>query len=47
MGFFLQMIRKKLAAIQTYLTETLGVSADRIATDKSIGGGDANVIDIK
>ena len=38
---------KKLAAIQTYLTETLGVSADRIATDKSIGGGDANVIDIK
>ncbi|MBC7886418.1 MAG: porin family protein [Ferruginibacter sp.] len=38
---------KKLAAIQTYLTETLGVSADRIATDKSIGGGDADVIDIK
>ncbi|MEO6550600.1 MAG: hypothetical protein ABIN94_21515, partial [Ferruginibacter sp.] len=38
---------RKLAAIQTYLVETLGVSADRIATDKSIGGGDANVIDIK
>ncbi|MEO6731762.1 MAG: DUF6089 family protein [Ferruginibacter sp.] len=38
---------KKLAAIQTYLVETLGISADRIATDKSIGGGDANVIDIK
>ncbi|MEO7769277.1 MAG: hypothetical protein ABIS01_17725, partial [Ferruginibacter sp.] len=41
------MADKKLAAVQTYLTETLGVSADRIATDKSIGGGDANVIDIK
>ena len=38
---------KKLAAIQTYLVETLGLSADRITTDKSIGGGDANVIDIK
>jgi len=38
---------KKLAAIQTYLVETLGISADRIVTDKSIGGGDENVIDIK
>ena len=38
---------KKLAAVQTYLVETLGISADRIATDKSVGGGDANVIDIK
>ena len=38
---------KKLSAVQTYLTETLGITADRIATDKNIGGGDVNVIDIK
>jgi Outer membrane protein beta-barrel domain len=38
---------KKLAAVHTYLVETLGISADRIATDKKIGEGDANVIDIK
>lgn len=38
---------KKLAAVQTYLVETLGISADRITTDKNVGGGDANVIDIK
>ena len=38
---------KKLAAIQTYLTETLGITADMIMTDKKIGEGDENVIDIK
>lgn len=38
---------KKLTAVQTYLIETLGINADRIATDKNIDGGDANVIDIK
>ncbi|MEO5892134.1 MAG: outer membrane beta-barrel protein [Ferruginibacter sp.] len=38
---------KKLAAVQTYLVETLGISADRVVTDKSIGGGDEKVIDIK
>ncbi|MEP7106906.1 MAG: outer membrane beta-barrel protein [Ferruginibacter sp.] len=41
------MADRKLAAVQAYLTETLGISADRIATDKRIGEGDANVIDIK
>ena len=38
---------KKLTAVKNYLVETLGVSEDRITTDKSIGGGDANIIDIK
>ena len=38
---------KKLDAVKNYLVETLGVSADRIATDKNIGGGDVNVLDIK
>ena len=38
---------KKLDAVKNYLVETLGVSADRITTDKNIGGGDANIIDIK
>lgn len=38
---------RKLTAIKTYLVETLGVSEDRIATEKLIGGGDANIIDIK
>ena len=41
------MADKKLASVQNYLVETLGISADRITTDKSIGGGDVNVIDIK
>ncbi len=38
---------KKLEAVKNYLVETLGISADRIATDKLIDGGDANTIDIK
>ncbi len=38
---------KKLDAVKNYLVETLGVSGDRITTDKNIGGGDANTIDIK
>jgi len=38
---------KKLTAVKNYLVETLGISEDRITTDKSIGGGDANIIDIK
>ncbi|HMO62702.1 MAG TPA: hypothetical protein PKC39_11925 [Ferruginibacter sp.] len=38
---------KKLEVVSTYLVETLGISADRIATDKVIDGGDANTIDIK
>jgi len=38
---------KKLEAVKNYLVEKLGISADRIATDKLIDGGDANTIDIK
>jgi hypothetical protein len=38
---------KKLDAVKNYLIESLGISADRITSDKSIGGGDANTIDIK
>lgn len=38
---------KKLEAVKNYLVETLGISADRITTDKLIDGGDANTIDIK
>lgn len=38
---------RKLTMVKNYLVETLGISADRLVTDKMIGGGDANVIDIK
>jgi len=38
---------KKLEAVKNYLVEKLGISADRITTDKLIDGGDANTIDIK
>lgn len=38
---------KKLEAVKNYLVEKLGISADRISTDKVIDGGDANTIDIK
>ncbi|MFM2359783.1 MAG: hypothetical protein RLY16_1776 [Bacteroidota bacterium] len=38
---------KKLDIVKKYLVETLGVSADRIETNKVIDGGDADTIDIK
>lgn len=38
---------KKLDVIKNYLVEKLGISADRVSTEKSIGGGDQNTIDIK
>jgi hypothetical protein len=38
---------KKLELVKNYLVEKLGISADRISTDKVIDGGDANTIDIK
>jgi hypothetical protein len=38
---------KKLEAVKNYLVEKLGISEDRISTDKVIDGGDANTIDIK
>ena len=38
---------KKLEAVKNYLVEKLGISADRITTEKVIDGGDADTIDIK
>jgi hypothetical protein len=38
---------KRLDAIKKYLVETLGISTDRITTDKKIGGGEENTYDIK
>ncbi len=41
------MADKRLEAIKKYLVETLGISTDRITTDKKIGGGDESTYDIK
>lgn len=38
---------KKLEAAKNYLIEKLGISADRVSTNKIIDGGDADTIDIK
>ncbi len=38
---------KKLELVKNYLVEKLGITEDRILTDKVIDGGDANTIDIK
>ncbi len=38
---------KKLELVKNYLVEKLGISADRIAVEKVIDGGDSNTIDIK
>jgi outer membrane protein OmpA-like peptidoglycan-associated protein len=38
---------KRVAAIKAYLTEKEGISADRIDTNVEVGGGDANIVDIK
>jgi hypothetical protein len=38
---------KKLEMVRDYLVEKLGISSDRISTDKVIEGGDQNTIDIK
>jgi opacity protein-like surface antigen/outer membrane protein OmpA-like peptidoglycan-associated protein len=37
---------KRLQAIQSYLTETEGISADRIQTNCQVGGGDVNTVDL-
>jgi opacity protein-like surface antigen/outer membrane protein OmpA-like peptidoglycan-associated protein len=37
---------KRLQEIQSYLTETEGISADRIQTNCQVGGGDVNTVDI-
>jgi len=40
------MANRRVAAIKAYLTETEGISADRIDTNVMVGGGDVNTIDI-
>jgi opacity protein-like surface antigen/outer membrane protein OmpA-like peptidoglycan-associated protein len=37
---------KRLQTIQSYLTETEGISADRIQTNCQVGGGDVNTVDL-
>jgi outer membrane protein OmpA-like peptidoglycan-associated protein len=41
------LCNKRTAAVKTYLTEKEGISADRIEVACTIGGGDANTVDIK
>ncbi len=41
------MCNKRVDAIKAYLTETEGISADRIDTNCEVGGGDINTVDIK
>jgi outer membrane protein OmpA-like peptidoglycan-associated protein/opacity protein-like surface antigen len=41
------LCNRRANAVKAYLTETEGISADRIITNCEVGGGDANVIDIK
>ncbi len=39
--------QKRLDAIKIYLIEKEGISADRIATNCEVGGGDKNTVDVK
>ena len=41
------LCNKRTAAIKAYLTETEGISADRVDSNCEVGGGDANTVDIK
>lgn len=41
------LCNKRLDLIKTYLTETEGISADRIEVNCEVGGGDSNTVDIK
>jgi opacity protein-like surface antigen len=41
------MSNKRVEAIKAYLTETEGISADRIETNVMVGGGDVNTVDIQ
>ncbi|MCO6496694.1 MAG: OmpA family protein [Chitinophagaceae bacterium] len=38
---------KRVSAIMTYLTETEGISADRVQTSCEVGGGPANTVDLR
>src|SRR5688572_1822107 len=39
--------QRRLDAAKKYLVETQGISADRITTNCTVGGGDKNTVDIK
>ncbi|MEO6134066.1 MAG: OmpA family protein [Ginsengibacter sp.] len=41
------LCNKRTEAIKAYLTETEGISSDRIQVSCEVGGGDANTVDIK
>lgn len=41
------LCNKRMSTIKAYLTETEGISADRIDTNCEVGGGDVDTIDIK
>ena len=41
------LCNRRVNAIKAYLTQTEGISADRIETNCEVGGGDANTVDIK
>ncbi|MEO6636667.1 MAG: DUF6089 family protein [Ginsengibacter sp.] len=41
------LCNKRLNLIKSYLTETEGISADRIEVNCEVGGGDSNTVDIK
>lgn len=41
------LCQRRLDAAKQYLVETEGISADRIATNCEIGGGDRNTVDVK
>jgi outer membrane protein OmpA-like peptidoglycan-associated protein len=41
------LANRRVQAIKSYLTETEGISADRIDTNVEVGGGDVNTVDIK
>lgn len=41
------LANRRVQAIKTYLTETEGISSDRISTTVEVGGGDVNTVDLK
>ncbi len=41
------LCNKRLDLIKSYLTETEGISADRIEVNCEVSGGDSNTVDIK
>lgn len=41
------LCNRRLDAVRAYLTETEGISGDRITTNCEVGGGDSNTVDIK